>query len=52
MAHGVNLDYINYKPYLKELCDLNKIFKKLNFSLCLHGGTLLGAVRNNDFYKW
>jgi len=49
MPHGINLDYINYKPYLKELSNLNKIFKKLKISMCLHGGTLLGAVRNNDF---
>jgi len=51
MPHGINLDYNNYQPYLNELSNLNIIFKKLQFSLCLHAGTLLGAYRNNDFIK-
>ena len=47
MSHN-NLDYKNYKPYLEELDRLIKILNKYDFDVCLDGGTLLGAARNND----
>jgi glycosyltransferase involved in cell wall biosynthesis len=50
MAHD-NLDHNNYKPYIRELQNIIKLFRKKGFHICLDGGTLLGAARDKDFIK-
>ena len=46
-----NFEYSNYQPYFNALIKLEKIFNKYNYKICLYGGTLLGAARNNDFIE-
>ena len=43
---------INKKHYTKDLLDTKKILDKENITFWLIFGTLLGAIRENDFLKW
>ena len=37
---------------IKSLQDTNKVFRKHNIQLWLDSGTLLGAIRDQDFIPW
>jgi len=50
MSHE-NFSYDNYTPYLRALTKIMATFKAINIPLCLHGGTLLGSVREGDFIQ-
>jgi len=46
--------YINHNDYsesIKELQNVINLFKINGIDICLHAGTLLGAVREQDFIK-
>lgn len=43
---------INKKHYTKDLLDIKKILDEENITFWLIFGTLLGAIRENDFLEW
>lgn len=49
--HPIHFDYKNKDLYMKALNEFIALMQDIKFDICLHGGTLLGAVRGNDFIK-
>ena len=45
------LDRVHESDYAM-LCEVDRICKKHNIQYYLHGGTMLGAVRHEDFIPW
>lgn len=49
--HPIDFYYENKEIYQNAMDDFIFTMKKINFKVCLYAGTLLGAVRENDFIK-